>query len=134
MSNLTYHSFPTFNTSPTPSTYHSSSHISPMMMRNSRPGNWTNLYQLQETDGKLKKSYSLDSNLELDKLGMKVTGKVMRIKTIAESMLKILMNSSKQTSCYIVISPIPTNSESQANPYKQGLKEQKPSDTFRKKD
>ena len=93
MSHLTYQNSLTSNTSPTPSTHDSSNHIYLIMMRSFQPGYWTNQAQLKETDGKLRKSYSSDSNLELGNLNMKSNGKAMSIKTIAGSMLKILMNS-----------------------------------------
>ena len=103
-------------------------------MRNSQTEHWTNLAQLKETDRKLRKSYSSDSNQELGNLNMKSNGKVMSTKTIAGSMLKILMNSLRQTTGYMAISPTPTSSESQANPHKQDLREKKPSDKYMKKD
>ena len=65
---------------------------------------------------------------------MKLNRKFIRIKTIAVSMLKILINSSKQNTGYMAISPTPANSESQANPDKQDLKEKKRLDIFMKKD
>ena len=82
MSNLTYQSSLTYNTSPIPSTYLSSSHTLRMLMRNFQTENWTNLAQLKETDGKLRKSCSSDLNLEPDNLNMKSNGKDMRKKTI----------------------------------------------------
>ena len=96
--------------------------------------NWTNLSQLNVTDGKLNMSYSSDSNLELGNHNMKSNGKVMNTKTIPGSMQKILMSSSKQTTGFMVTKHIPTSSENQANPNKQDLKEKKHTHKFMKKD
>ena len=63
------------------------------MMRSFQPDNWPNQAQLKVTDGKLNKFYNSDLNLELGNHNMKLNGKVMDTKTIAESMLKILMSS-----------------------------------------
>ena len=93
MSHLTYQNSLTSNISPTPSTHHSSNHTCLTMMRSFQAENWTNLAQLQVTAGKLNKSYNSDSNLELGNPNMKSNGKVMNTKTIAESMVKILMSS-----------------------------------------
>ena len=62
-------------------------------MRSFQAENWTNLSQLKVTDGKLNKSHNSDSNLELGNPIRKSNGKVMKTKTIAESMQKILMSS-----------------------------------------
>ena len=103
-------------------------------MRSFQPENWTNLAQLKVTDGKLSKSYSSDLKLELVNLNMKLNGKAMSIKTIAGSMQKILMNILKQTSGYMATSHMPTSSESQAHPLKQGSREKKPSHKSMMKD
>ena len=65
---------------------------------------------------------------------MKLNGKARSIKTIAESMQKILMNTLKQTTGCMATSHTPTSSESQANPQKQGSREKKPSHKSMKKD
>ena len=93
MSHLTYQNFLTYTISPTPSTHHSSSHTYLTMMRSFQAENWTNQAQLKVTDGKLNKYYNPDSNLELGNPNMKLNGKAMNTKTIAGSMLKILMSS-----------------------------------------
>ena len=93
MSHLTYENLLTSNTSPTLSTYHSSSHTSRTMIRSFQQETWTNQAQLKVTDGKLNNSYNSDSNLELGNPNMKLNGKVMNTKTIAGSMLKILISS-----------------------------------------
>ena len=134
MSHLIYQNFLTSNTSPTPSTHHSSNQIFPTMMRSSQPEDWTNQAQLKKTNGKLKKSHSSDVSLQLDNLNMKSNGKAMSMKTIARSMLKTLMNTLKQTTGYMATNHTPTSPESQANPHKQDLREKKPSDKFMKKD
>ena len=48
---------------------------------------------MKVTDGQLNKSYNSDSNLELVNPNMKSNGNVMKTKTIAGSMLRILMSS-----------------------------------------
>ena len=89
---------------------------------------------MKVTDGKLNKSYDSDSNLELGNPNMESNGKVIKTKTIAGSMLKILLSSTKQTTGFMVTSPIPTTSENQANPHKPDLKESKHADKFMQKD
>ena len=93
MSHLTYQNYLTSNISPTPSTYHSSSHTWLTMMRSFQPEHCTNLAELMVTDGKLNKFYTSDSNLELGNYNMKLYAKLIYTKTIARSMLKILMSS-----------------------------------------
>ena len=93
MSHLTYQKSLTYDISPTLSTHHASSHTCLTRMRSFQPGNWANLAQLKVTDEKLNKSYNSDSNLEPGNPNMKLTGKVMNTKTIAISMLRILMGS-----------------------------------------
>ena len=93
MSDLTYENSLTCNISATASTHHVSSQTYLTMSRCLQPENCTNLAQLKITDGKWNKSYNSDSNLELGNSNMKLNGKVMNIKTTAESMLKIWMSS-----------------------------------------
>ena len=93
MSHLTYQNSLTSNISTTPSTHHSSSHTHLTRMRSFQPENWTNLAQLKVTDGKLNKSNNSDSHLKLGNPNMKLNEKVMNTKTIAESMVKILLSS-----------------------------------------
>ena len=88
------------------------------------------LVQLKETDAKLRKSYSSDSNLEPHNLNMKSNGTVMSITIIAVSMQKILISSFKQTTGHMPISHTNMSSSRQANPHMQDLKENKPSDKY----
>ena len=134
MSHLTYQNSLTSNTLPTPSIHHSSSHTSLTMMRSIQPENCTNQAQLKVTDAKLIKSYNSDSNLKLGNHNMKLNGKVMNTKTIAGSMLKILMSSLTQITGFIVINHIPISSENLVNPHKQDVKEKKHLDKFMNKD
>ena len=65
---------------------------------------------------------------------MKSNRMVMNTKTIAVSMLQILMSSWKQTTGFMVTSHIPISSDNQANLLKQDSKEKKHSDKSMKQD
>ena len=134
MSYVAYQNYLTFYTSPTSSTQYSLNYTFLIMMRSLQPENCTNLIQLKEIDRKLSESYSSDSNLKLDNLNVKSNGKVISMKTIAGSMLKIFMNSLRQTTAYMATNQAPTSSESLANPNKQDLREKNISGKFRMKD